>query len=69
MVKGCLLLSSDLFSLIRYIFYCLLAFFLVRTDQKSGTGLGLTSLMVLIVVSLFLRCSTKLVKLGQLDYL
>ena len=51
------------------LFYCLLAFFHVRTDRKSGTGLGLTSFLVLIVVSFFLRCSTKLVKLGQLDYL
>ena len=30
--------------------YCLLIFFLVRTERKSGTGLGLTSFLVLIVV-------------------
>ena len=35
------------------LFYCLLAVFLVRTDQKSGTDLGLTSLLVLIVVFFF----------------
>ena len=68
MAKGCPA-SFFLPFLAHSLFYCLLAFFHVRTDRKSGTGLGLTSFLVLIVVSFFLRCSTKLVKLGQLDYL
>ena len=53
MVKGCLLLSSYLFSPIRYFTACWL-FFLVLTDPKSGTGLGLTSLLVLKVVFFFM---------------
>ena len=52
MVTGCLP-SFFLPFFAHSLFYCLLAFFHLRTDQKSGTGLGLTSCLVLIVVFFF----------------
>ena len=51
-LQACPLLTSYLFWLIRYFTACSL-FSRVRIDRKSGTGSGLTSFLVLIVVFFF----------------